>query len=177
MKPNEYVKQPLSVAMALTGKNQSAAILFFDLWSFFSHSTVQDGGKNVLILSDDQLSERTGLSFDQARRAKAFLQKNGFIETWVKKDGKYHGGKTTTHIHIPDAVMTLVENAIRGTVQICTVGNAQNCIDGFVQKCALPLYIEQVSGNQKILEPYEKKEGLEENKKQQQLAELKELFK
>lgn len=133
----------MAVAMALTNKNRNAAMLFYDLWRYYSSLKAKHPEQDALILSDNNLCERTSMSFDQTRRAKRFLKKNGLIEAWVKKDQKFHHGNTTTHIRIPEEVMKLAERVKNGTVQICSVGNEQNHIGQIVQGCTLPLYIEE----------------------------------
>ena len=177
MKSAKYAMQPLAVAMAITNKNERAAMLFYDLWDYSLNSAKKNQGQKELILSDKQLGERTGLSFDQVRREKKFLVDNGYIKKRVKKDPKYHGNKTTTHIHIPDEVMALVEKMKYGTAQICTVEIEQNHISEIVQGCTLPIYIKEQSKSKAI--PGHHQEGkldCNDHQENQLTEKLKELF-
>jgi hypothetical protein len=140
MKSNAYAMQPLAVAMAITQGTEGAAILFFDLWYFISNLEA----KQELILTDERLGERTGLTYTKVRRAKRFLVNHGLIKTRRKRDQKYHNGNTVSHISIPNAVLALAEQLRNGTAQICTVGNEQNHIGQTVQGCTLPIYIEKI---------------------------------
>ena len=84
---------------------------------------------------------------------------------------KYHGGLAVSHLHIPETLLSIMEGAILGTVQICAAGTEQNRIGRFVQGCSLSLYIEEVSkGNTPSNVPTAVFDELE------QLNQLKEMF-
>ncbi len=147
MKKDRIVMQPLAAAMALTKGNKSAAMLLFDLYRFLPYSRREFQGRPELVLTDESLSARTGLSFDQVRRAKKFLIINGYLDTRVKKCPAYHQGNTVTHIQIPLDVMSLMDRVIQGKVQICTTGHELNGIARAVHGCTLALYIEEKRKN------------------------------
>lgn len=170
MKNYKYSKRPLAVAMAMTCRDQNPAILLFSIWDFFRHA--KGKGQVVIIQTDKQLSERSGLSLDQVKRAKPLLKEWGYIKTHVEKSPKFHQGSTVTHIRIPDEVMTLMEKLVRADMQICATGNEQNCIGQFVQGCTLPLYIGEVSKGE--TEFFHKQEEGNDDHEQKQLAELEE---
>jgi hypothetical protein len=169
--PKNYKRRPIAAAMSLTCGKQNEAILFSEVWDFFIRSHAVASGKKVIIQTDDQLCYRTGLSFDQIRRAKRELVSWGYFQTWQAISHQYHHGLTVTHIHLPDALVQLMTELVMGATQICTTGTAQNCIGDIVQGCPLPLYIREVSkGKISSLSP---EVVLNE---QQQLDHLKEMF-
>lgn len=174
IKRREYVRQPLSVAMSLTSGKQNEAMLLFAVWDFFQYSKEFSKGMKVIIQTDDQLCQRTCLSFDKLTRAKRRLKKWKYLRTWVQESGKFHHGMTVTHIHIPAEVMILMENLIKGTMQICTSGTEQNRIGRYVQDCPLALYIEEISKSKWKAAPAEEQDFGQQQ--EQQVAEMKEMF-
>ncbi len=145
--PKDYKRRPLAVAMSLTCGKQNEAMLLSEVWDFFIRSKATANGKKVVVQTDEQLCYRTGLSFDQTRRAKRRLILWGYFQAWQAASYQYHQGLIVTHIHLPEQVVKLMNDLLTGTAQICTTGIEQNCIAQIVQGCPLPLYIEEVSKN------------------------------
>ncbi|MCB1784511.1 MAG: hypothetical protein KDI13_11025 [Alphaproteobacteria bacterium] len=137
-------KRLMSVCMEMLGGKARDAILFAEITAFYANTKVRHRGCDVIIQTDQQLADRTGLSLPQVRRAKKYLLDNGYIQTVVKKSRTYHGGNNATHIHVPDTVMQLLKDIQKRHVQICTTGTEQNCITRIIPECTLPLYIEKI---------------------------------
>ena len=163
----------ISTCMALTGREQSAAIMLSEIVAFIPHTKDWHGEHQAITQTDEDLAERTGLSIYQARRAKRFLSKNGFICTAVKKS-KYHKGNTATVIWLPEQVAVLMEKMRAGHVQIRSTGTEQNRIGHTVQGCTLALYTEE-KGKGKATPPIVKEQNFKEHD-EKQLAQIKEMF-
>lgn len=141
--PKQFKTQPIAAAMKLTNGNSNDAILLFDIWNFFPHSKAKRKNRKVIVLTDQQLCERTGLTLSQIRRAKRRLVETGLIEAEQGISANYHGGRNVTHIHIPEEVLRRMAALIIGAEQKCLSPLVHSKPSQALQKCATLLIKEE----------------------------------